>query len=139
MWEGFNMETLKTIVLTLIGSGAMWGFFQFVIERRDKKNDKLKEILEKMDGLSKKIDKIDAEGAEREAIAARVRILDFMDGLLEGRRRTKDAYDQVICSDITKYEQYCKDHPEFKNNQTQATINYITQDYTKRLDKHDFL
>ena len=133
------MDTLKTIIITLIGSGAMWGFLQFIIERKDKKDDKFKEISDKIDTLCKKIDKIDDEGAEREAIAARVRILDFMDGLLEGRRRTKDAYDQVICSYITKYEQYCKDNPNFKNNQTQATIEYITKDYQTRLEKHDFL
>lgn len=132
------MDTLKTVIITIIGSGAMWGFLQFMIERKDKKNDKLKEILEKMEDISKKVDKIDEEGAEREAIASRVRILDFMDGLLEGRRRTKDAFDQV-CSDITNYENYCDTHKGFKNNQTEATIEYINREYQKRLEKHDFL
>lgn len=134
-----DSELIITILLAVVGSNALWGFIQFLLERRDKKQNCSKQILEAIENLSKKVDKIDSEGAEREAIAARVRILDFMDGLLEGRRRTKDAYDQVICSDITKYEKYCKENPDFKNNQTQATIEYITQDYQKRLEKHDFL
>ena len=134
----FDMETVKTIVTTLVASGAMWGFVQFLIERKDKKNDKFKEVLNKIDELSKKVDKIAADEAEWEAITCRVRILQFMDELLGNQKHTKDSYDQVN-SDITSYEKYCGEHPEFKNNQTATTIEYINKDYLKRLEKHDFL
>lgn len=133
-----NIETLKTIIITLIGSSAVWGFMQFLIERKDKNNEKLKELLEAVKKLSEKVDKIANDQAEAEAIACRVRILTFMDELLNNQRHTKDRYDQVN-SDITKYEQHCRNYPNFKNNQTASTIEYINKNYQERLDKHDFL
>ena len=133
-----DKELIITIVATIICSNALWGFIQFLMERKDKKDDCSKKIMEMIQNLDKKIDKIDKEASEREAITARVRILKFMDELLEGRKHTKDSYDQVM-TDITNYNKYCSTNPDFKNNQTEATIEYINKDYQKRLEKHDFL
>ena len=119
-----DKELIITIVATIIGSNALWGFIQFLMERKDKKDDCSKKIMEMIQNLDKKIDKIDKEASEREAITARVRILKFMDELLEGRKHTKDSYDQVM-TDITNYNKYCSTNPDFKNNQTEATIEYI--------------
>ena len=133
-----NMELVITVIVAVIGSNALWGFIQFLMERKDKKDDCSKKIMDMIEKLDKKIDKIDKEAQEREAITARVRILKFMDELLEGRKHTKDSYDQVM-TDITNYNKYCSTNPDFKNNQTEATIEYINKDYQKRLEKHDFL
>lgn len=133
-----DMELVITVIVAVIGSNALWGFIQFLMERKDKKDDCSKKIMDMIEKLDKKIDKIDKEAQEREAITARVRILKFMDELLEGRKHTKDSYDQVM-TDITNYNKYCSANPDFKNNQTEATIEYINKDYQKRLEKHDFL
>ena len=133
-----DMELIITVIAAVIGSNALWGFIQFLMERKDKKDDCSKKIMDMIEKLDKKIDKIDNEAQEREAITARVRILKFMDELLEGRKHTKDSYDQVM-TDITNYNKYCSTNPDFKNNQTEATIEYINKDYQKRLEKHDFL
>lgn len=133
-----DMELVITVIVAVIGSNALWGFIQFLMERKDKKDDCSKKIMDMIEKLDKKIDKIDKEASEREAITARVRILKFMDELLEGRKHTKDSYDQVM-TDITNYNKYCSTNPDFKNNQTEATIEYINKDYQKRLEKHDFL
>lgn len=138
-----DRETLITLVVTLATSSALLEFIKFQIERRDKKKEKKdncsQKILSAIEDLNKKVDKLDSEMGERSAISSRIRILKFMDELLEGRRHTKDSYDQVM-SDIDFYEKYCKDiNPDFKNNQTVATIEYINKNYQERLDKHDFL
>lgn len=133
-----DMELVITVIVAVIGSNTLWGFIQFLMERKDKKDDCSKKIMDMIEKLDKKIDKIDKEAQEREAITARVRILKFMDELLEGRKHTKDSYDQVM-TDITNYNKYCSTNPDFKNNQTEATIEYINKDYQKRLEKHDFL
>jgi len=133
-----DKELVITVIVAVIGSNALWGFIQFLMERKDKKDDCSKKIMDMIEKLDKKIDKIDKEAQEREAITARVRILKFMDELLEGRKHTKDSYDQVM-TDITNYNKYCSANPDFKNNQTEATIEYINKDYQKRLEKHDFL
>ncbi len=133
-----DRELIITIVATIIGSNALWGFIQFLMERKDKKDDCAKKIMDMIEKLDKKIDKIDKEASEREAITARVRILKFMDEILEGRKHTKDSYDQVM-TDITNYNKYCSENPDFKNNQTVSTIEYINKNYQERLEKHDFL
>jgi len=138
------MEHLMTIIIALIGGGIV-GFVQFLISRHDSKQDKNSEVLQaiaaldvKIEELDKKIEAVDAKGDERAAVSARVRILRFMDELLEGRRHSKDAYDQCL-SDATFYDKYCSRNPDFKNNQTEATISYIRKNYDERLEKHDFL
>ena len=133
-----DMELVITVIVAVIGSNALWGFIQFLMERKDKKDDCSKKIMDMIEKLDKKIDKIDKEAQEREAITSRVRILKFMDEILEGRMHTKDSYDQVM-TDITNYNNYCKEHPDFKNNQTASTIEYINKNYQERLEKHDFL
>lgn len=136
---------IQTIVVALIGGGIV-SFVQFLIQRHDSKKDKNKEILSAIEDLSaqmramdRKIDSVDQKVDERSAVEARVRILRFADELQEGRRHSKDSYDQCVGADITYYEDYCDEHPGFKNNQTQLTVEYIKKNYAERLEKHDFL
>lgn len=128
---------IVSLCSALLGGGIL-GFIQFLISRNDKKNDRMIEVIEAIQGLKSDVKKLEEKGDERNAISARVRILRFMDELLEGRQHTKDSYDQCL-SDITTYEQYCEAHPNFKNNQTVATVQHIKKNYEERLEKHDFL
>ncbi len=136
---GFKVDIniITTVASVLLGGGIL-GFIQFLISRHDKKHDRMDEVLKAIDRLDKKVDILEAKGDERSAVSARVRILRFSDELLEGRRHSKDSYDQCL-SDITTYEQYCDDHPKFKNNQTARTVDFIKRSYDERLEKHDFL
>lgn len=132
-----DKELIITIIATVIGSNALWGFIQFLIQRKDNKNDCGKKILDMIQKLDEKIDKLDGELSERTAIACRVRIIKFMDEIIEGWSHSHDSYTQVL-QDITNYEHFCAEHPLFKNNQTVATIEYIRNDYQERLEKNDF-
>ena len=133
-----DVETIKTFVIAFLTSGALLGFIQFLIERKDKKNGRYKEVLDAIAELSTKIDIVKNEVQEEKAVTARVRILGFMNSLLENHKPTKDAFDQAM-SDITTYDNYCKKHPKFKNNQTASTVAYLEKNYQERLEKHDFL
>jgi len=46
--EQMNIESelVITVIVAIIGSNALWGFFQFLLERKDKKKDYSKKILE---------------------------------------------------------------------------------------------
>ena len=125
-------------ILDILIGGGLLGLVQYLISRHDSKHDRFKAIQESIDKLSERIDKIDAKGDERNAVEFRVRILRFEDELLEGRKHSKDSWDQVM-GDITGYEQYCAEHKDFKNNQTEMTIQHIERSYQDRLDKHDFI
>lgn len=155
-----DRDSIIAIFVAVIGSNALWGFIQFLLQRKDKKEDCSKKIIEmiqkldekldekiaELDGrsierndkLNKKIDKLDNRLTERGIIACRVRILKFMDEIIEGWQHSKDSYNQIM-QDITNYETYCSEHPLFKNHQTVATIEYIKTDYQKRLEKNDFI
>lgn len=105
------------------------------------------EVLEKVSMLETKVDKLESdvsdmrnEEDERNAKAARVRILHFGDELLHNpeQRHSKEHFDEILQS-ITEYNQYCADHPNFKNNMTEATAKHILRTYQKCLEKHSFL
>lgn len=143
-----DMQIIQTIAAGLLGGGVI-GFIEFLIRRRDEKKDKSKIVLqavekldqkldERFDVLDEKITEVDRKYDERNAVGIRVRILRFADEMMEGRRHSKDAWDQCM-SDCTDYETYCEAHPKFKNHQTAATVEYIENGYRERLEKHDFL
>ena len=125
-----ELELIITVVVAMIGSNALWGFIQFLLERKDKKKDCSKKILEAIQKINNKID-------QRTAIGCRIRILKFMDEIIEGWEHSKDSYNQIM-RDITDYLQYCDDHPQFLNHQTDATIERIKKDYEQRLATNDF-
>ena len=125
-----ELELVITVIIAIIGSNALWGFLQFLLERKDKKNDCSKKIL-------KSIQELKATLNERSAIGCRIRILKFMDEIIEGWEHSKDSYNQIM-RDITDYLQYCDDHPQFLNHQTDATIERLKKDYEQRLATNDF-
>ena len=125
-----ELELIITVIVAIIGSNALWGFIQFLLERKDKKKDCSKKILEAIQKINDKID-------QRTAIGCRIRILKFMDEIIEGWEHSKDSYNQIM-RDITDYLQYCDDHPQFLNHQTDATIERIKKDYEQRLATNDF-
>lgn len=125
-----ELELIITVIVAIIGSNALWGFLQFLLERKDKKNDCSKKILEAIQKINNKID-------QRTAIGCRIRILKFMDEIIEGWEHSKDSYNQIM-QDITHYHQYCEEHPQFLNHQTDATIERLRKDYEQRLVTNDF-
>lgn len=96
------------------------------------------ELSDKIDALADKVGKLEAKEDQRDAVNKRVRILRFEDELQREQRHTKDSFDQVM-SDITDYNQYCSDHPKFRNDQTAQTVEHIRKVYADRLERHDFL
>lgn len=125
-----ELELIITVIIAIIGSNALWGFLQFLLERKDKKSDCSKKILEAIQKINNKID-------QRTAVGCRIRILKFMDEIIEGWEHSKDSYNQIM-QDITQYHQYCEEHPQFLNHQTDATIERIKKDYEQRLATNDF-
>ena len=125
-----ELELIITVIIAMIGSNALWGFIQFLLERKDKKSDCSKKILEAIQQIDSKLD-------QRTAIACRIRILKFMDEVIEGWEHSRDSYNQIM-SDITHYHQYCEEHPQFLNHQTDATIERLKKDYEQRLATNDF-
>ena len=97
-----------------------------------------KEVIEKVDKLEQDVSTINDKVDETGAKTARARILRFGDEIIHGVRHSKEHFDDVL-DDITDYESYCREHPDFKNGKTGLTSSLIEETYKKCLHEHDFI
>lgn len=96
------------------------------------------EVLEKVEALSKAVKNNKDDDDEQWASLSRSHILRFGDELLHGVSHSKEHFDQILL-DISKYETYCDEHPEYLNNIATATIKQIKNTYQKCLEENSFL
>ena len=96
------------------------------------------EVLAKVDNLSKELADHKAKSAERDATLSRTHILRFGDEILHGIPHSKEHYDQIL-SEISDYENYCDEHPGYRNNVAVGTIKHIKKKYQQHLDEDSFL
>lgn len=96
------------------------------------------ELMEKVDQLEQDIKQLDHDAGERNAKAARARVLRFGDELIHDVRHSKEHFDDIL-QDITEYEKYCDEHPEFENDRMQLTALKIKDTYKKCWEEHSFL
>jgi len=96
------------------------------------------ELLDRMDKLEKVVETIGAKSDEQAAKATRIRILRFGDEILHGIHHSKEHFDQIL-QDITEYQQYCREHPDFVNNMTVLTTKHIMEVYSACFEDNKFL
>lgn len=87
--------------------------------------------------IRKDLDKHIKEADEREASRIRERMLVFSAQLGRGWRHTEEMYVDILL-DIDWYEDFCREHDDYKNSRANAAIQHIRADYQKRLATHDF-
>lgn len=96
------------------------------------------ELITKVDNLGKELADHKEKSAERHATLCRAHILRFGDEVLHGIPHSKEGYDNILL-DIDSYEEYCDNHPGYKNNVALATIAHIKKMYQKHLEEDSFL
>lgn len=87
-------------------------------------------VKKNVNRLQDTVDNLSHTVNENNAINSRVRILCFADDIRHGAEKSKESFDQCLC-DITNYEQYCADHPKFKNEIAVMAIKEIKNTYSK--------
>ena len=97
-----------------------------------------KEVMDKVDNLSEKVDEIEKSAELDRVRDARQRILRFNDEILCGQKHSKEHFDEVL-SDITIYEHYCNDHEDYENDKAILAIETVREVYKQCLKSHDFL
>lgn len=118
---------MKEILVAVLASGAVFSFVQFLITLGFSRADKSKEIEEKIDALTQRVD-------ENQAILARTHILRFSDELKNGIEHSAEYFRQQL-DDCDTYERYCEDHPEFKNSYTMIANKHIKETYKKLMEE----
>ncbi len=103
------------------------------------------EVLDKIEGLDTRIDKLEksqehaeAKAEEREAKACRLRILRFDDELQRGCKPTKEHITQML-DDVIWYRRYCDEHKDFPDGQAIMAGLHIENDYNQRWKENNFL
>ncbi len=75
----------------------------------------------------------DLKGAKE----ARVRILRFSDELINNAWHSQEMFGNVL-DDITAYNRYCQNHPEFENERTVQAEANIKKVYQKLMEERKF-
>lgn len=132
------MEQAITVILSIVGGGALLSFIQYLITRYDEKKGKSKTLMKAIEEVHKDIDALRNEISEDRATNARIRILGFSDEVRHNVRHSKESFDQIN-SDIDTYRRYCEKHPDYRNNRAVMAIANIERVYKKCMQENDFL
>ena len=136
-------ELLKTASVAAAVAGV-FGLITLFINRywakRDEKKGKLKEIQESINQMDGKLNEHIAADDERYAVQCRTRILRFADELINEPKHlhTQGNFEQTL-QDITVYDQYCAEHPKFRNELTLRSSEIIRKVYDECAREHKFL
>lgn len=160
--DAFGSLSVGTVLVFLAGMAALWKLYKKVesgiIEKYKKEGEedkKLQTVMTQVEELPKlanaieEIKTVQKENAsmlenvarhlyESDATTARYRILRFNDEVLHGQHHTKEHFDQIL-GDITSYETYCSNHPEYENNKAVMAICNIKRVYQQCAADNEFL
>jgi hypothetical protein len=123
-------DSLQTIFLAVFASSGFWAFIQYLLSRHDGTKKELQAISAHVAQLAENVD-------SNVAVLARTHILRFDDELLNGVQHSKEYFRQQM-DDIDTYEDFCKNHPEFRNSYTTIASEHIRDTYKHLLEKHEF-
>ena len=118
-------KDVVTLIVAVIGSGAVFGFLQFIIQFLVTRADMKQNFGKKLDDLNSKVDR-------NQAVLARTHILRFADDLRNhGSRYHSEEYYRQQILDCDLYDHYCEEHPEFSNGLTIVASRYIRNEFEK--------
>lgn len=96
------------------------------------------EVLAEVKETRSRLDAHIAADEEYNADTRRTRILRFNNELVRDIPHTREDFIDIL-ADIDDYEDFCRKHPDYKNNRAVHAIANIGRVYDERLQKHDFL
>lgn len=117
--------------------------------RLDKMDQRITELGKKMDDrdsamtqdiktLNDEVKALRAEIGANEAREMRGRIIRFADEIRCDQIHSSEHYNELLL-DITNYETYCSEHPDFKNNVATEAIRLIKEKNYQHSINRDFL
>lgn len=99
-------------------------------DQKSKNETWMRDVNEKISELRDLLD-------ESEAKAARMRIQRFADEMYIDIRHSREHFD-LILMDITAYNHYCDEHPDFVNEKTKVAQGVIKEAYKKCIRDRSF-
>lgn len=125
---------MKELIISLLASGGLFSFIQFLFSRKDKTKEikaELKELKEEQqEGFKELNNKIDFNAA----VLARTHILRFNDEILNGVKHSREYWRQQL-DDCDTYEEFCSENPDFKNSYTEIADKNIKTTFEKLMNE----
>lgn len=99
------------------------------------------EVLNQVKAVDGKVDKVASDLADHikesevsTMIQLRKKIIDFSDGIYQGKIYSKEAYEQIL-DYIRTYDNFCEENPDFakENNKAKFAIGNINKNYEELL------
>ena len=139
-------EQLTAILLAAIAAPGFWDILKNLIDKIfNRRRVTIEEIGDKIDSQGKQIQSLEEsfekkskEDQEKEAKASRRRILRADDEIRMGMKHSKDFFEDVL-RDIDSYEEYCDEHPHFKNRCAESAIKNVAETYETCKAQNSFL
>lgn len=111
---------------------------QAAMDQAGKYPAEIKKLSEKIDEIGDQLQEMRKETGAEQATNRRYRILRFNDEIIHEDKHTKEHFDQIL-EDVTEYEKYCTDHPDYKNSRAEMAIKNIERVYEKCAREGTFL
>lgn len=118
----FLTSVCVPIIVALISSGTF--------ANKLSKKIRVDELLQKFNELNYKVDCNKAD-------TCRMMILDFNGEIKRGIHHDEEQFNEVIRL-IDKYERFCRNNPNYPNNQAVLAIENIKNVYKRAYSKNDF-
>lgn len=133
--------SILILVLTLIEIPKLkvnvWGLIGRAINKEQ--TDKIDKMQASIDGIQSKLDEHILDEEEYRAEESRRYILQGNDEIMQhNMRHSKEWFDNLLLS-IDAYEDYCDEHPLYKNNKAILAIQNIKDIYQRCLKENTFL
>lgn len=104
-----------------------------------------KEMLDKIDAVSKKVEELEAidkrqdeDRARQLALDSRRRILATADEIRKKVRHSEEFFNDAL-DDISYYRNYCREHPDFENSKAVVSSRVIEETYRQCMLEDDFV
>ena len=126
-----QITPIKINPWSIVARGIGKAMSRDILDKLDTVETDVKNLKEKHDNLKDRMDKDDAD-------SCRTRILRFADELRRGVEHSEEFFNQIL-DDISDYERYCSEHPEYKNSKAANAIAKIDKVYQKCMEENSFL
>lgn len=122
----------------VIGKALNHDVLQIVKELKESQSNYQEATDKRLDDIEEARRKFMYYQEECEAKAARRRILRAADELRLGIEHSHEYFRDVL-NDVSFYNNFCHEHPEYKNMQAIAAISFVTETYQECLKENKFL
>lgn len=96
------------------------------------------EVIDQVKALDVKLSALENTFDERDAKAARTRVLRFGDECRQGIQHSQEHFNEILL-DIKNYNDYCSSHEHFENDRMTITAQLIEERYKRCLEENSFI